>query len=300
MVGDVGRGKGPEIVQQAGQGVQTDLSKIPVASGLIAGRKKMRLRVFGLLSLAIFAYSLAPSKAEAKVAPLPPSPQRPLVADLSKHLVAITTGFAGTEGLMFGATDGPGDVVLVVRGPTHNEVVRRQAKLAGLIWANHSSVTFTNAPSFMLVASSRPVEDILPMEVQERHQLTPRTLSLSYEGLETDETLSYYAEALIRLKRRDGLYNYKPNAVNLLANRLFRADLFFPSNVPTGTYSAEVYLVRDGQVVSAEITPLIISKVGIGAEVYHFAHDQSALYGLAAILIAVSAGWAAGLAFRKG
>jgi hypothetical protein len=52
-------------------------------------------------------------------------------------------------------------------------------------------------------------------------------------------------------------------------------------------------------VVSAEITPLVISKVGVGAEVYHFAHDYSALYGLAAILIAVIAGWAAGLAFRK-
>jgi uncharacterized protein (TIGR02186 family) len=238
-------------------------------------------------------------QAYAKAAPLPPSPQRPLVADLSKHLVAITTGFAGTEVLMFGATDGPGDVVLVVRGPTHHEVVRRQAKLAGMIWANRSSVIFTNAPSFMLVASSRPVEDILPIEVQERHQMTPSTLSLTYEGLSDGETLSHYREALVRLKRSEGLYDYKPAAVNLLANRLFRADLYFPSNVPTGTYSAEVYLVRDSQVVSAEITPLVISKVGVGAEIYHFAHDHSALYGLAAILIAVGAGWAAGLAFRK-
>jgi uncharacterized protein (TIGR02186 family) len=237
--------------------------------------------------------------AQAAGAPPPTPPQRPLVADLSKHLVAITTGFAGTDVLMFGATDGPGDVVLVVRGPSHHEVVRRQGKLGGVIWANRSSVTFTNAPSFMLVASSRPVEDILPLVVQQRHQLTPATLSLTYEGLEDGETLDHYREALIRLKQGEGLYGYQPAAVHLLANRLFRADLFFPANVPTGTYSAEVYLIRNSQVVSAEITPLVISKVGVGAEVYHFAHDYSALYGLAAILIAVIAGWAAGLAFRK-
>lgn len=226
--------------------------------------------------------------------------QRPLVADLSKHLVAITTGFDGTDVLMFGATNGPGDVVLVVRGPTHREVVRRMDKVAGLIWANKSSVSFENAPSFLLVASSRPVEDILPLSVQQRHQMTPQTLSLVSRGLEDGETLQHYRDALFRLKEKQSLYRYQPTSVSLLANRLFRADLFFPATVPTGVYSAEVYLVRNGEVVSAEITPLVISKVGVGADVYHFAHEQSALYGLAAILVAVAAGWLAGLAFRKG
>ena len=38
-----------------------------------------------------------------------------LVADLSDHLIAITTGFVGTDVLLFGAIDGPGDVVVVVQ-----------------------------------------------------------------------------------------------------------------------------------------------------------------------------------------
>ena len=40
-----------------------------------------------------------------------------LVADASRHLVAITTGFVGTKVLLFGATEGEGDVIIVVRGP---------------------------------------------------------------------------------------------------------------------------------------------------------------------------------------
>ena len=38
-----------------------------------------------------------------------PLKAEPLVADLSNHLIAITTGFTGAQVLLFGATDGPGD-----------------------------------------------------------------------------------------------------------------------------------------------------------------------------------------------
>ncbi len=47
----------------------------------------------------------------------PPTRAQPLVADLSRHFIAITSGFDGTEVLLFGAIDGEGDLVIVVRGP---------------------------------------------------------------------------------------------------------------------------------------------------------------------------------------
>lgn len=224
---------------------------------------------------------------------------KPIVADLSKHLVAITTGFAGTDVLLFGATDGPGDVILVVRGPSHPEVIRRKEKLAGLIWANKASVTFENAPAFYHVAASRDVHDVTTTTILQRHQILPENLTLQVSDDVDAATRSEFRDALIRLKTSRDLYSYLPGSVNLLANRLFRADLHFPANVPTGTYMVEVYLIRNGEVVSAEITPLNISKVGIGADVFHFAHENSALYGIAAILVAVFAGWLAGVAFRK-
>lgn len=118
------------------------------------------------------------------------------------------------------------------------------------------------------------------------------------EGLSSQAREAFRA-ALIRLKSDAGLYMESEAGVRTLANRLFRSELYFPSNVPTGTYMVEVYLVRDGEVVSAEITPLVISKVGIGAEIFHFAYTQSVLYGFAAILVAVAAGWLASLIFRK-
>ncbi|NNE84205.1 MAG: hypothetical protein HKN28_09575, partial [Alphaproteobacteria bacterium] len=50
----------------------------------------------------------------------------PLVADLSENLIAITTGFTGTEVLLFGATEGVGDIIVVVRAPESQVVVRRK------------------------------------------------------------------------------------------------------------------------------------------------------------------------------
>jgi hypothetical protein len=69
--------------------------------------------------------------------------------------------------------------------------------------------------------------------------------------------------------------------------------------VPTGSYDIRVLLIRDGEIASAQTVPLQVSKSGIDALVYEFAHRQSAAYGLIAILGALLAGWIAHLVFRK-
>ena len=44
---------------------------------------------------------------------------------------------------------------------------------------------------------------------------------------------------------------------------------------------------------------LTARKAGVGADIFEFAHRQSAAYGMAAIIIAVAAGWLAAAVFRK-
>lgn len=225
--------------------------------------------------------------------------EQPLVADLSKHLVAITTGFSGSDVLLFGATDGPGDIILVVRGPVTQQIIRRKGKVGGLMWVNQDYVTVENAPSFYHVASTRPLEDLVGPATLDRHQIGMTHLDLEIGDLTLGETEAEFKSALFRLKEEQGLYSYAPGSVTQLANRLFRSELHFPSNVPTGTYLVEVYLVRDNDVVNAEITPLIIGKAGFGADLYLFAHEHAAWYGVGAILLAVAAGWTAGALFRR-
>lgn len=223
----------------------------------------------------------------------------PLVTDLSSHLVPITSRFTGTDVLLFGATDGQGDIVVVVRGPTHDEQVRRKERL-GPIWVNATSVTLRDVPSYYRMASSRPLAEFVPDALKERYQIGLDNLRLNpvNDKLSGDEVAKFRG-GLIHLKTEAGLYSEELGSVSLMSNRLFRTELHFPANVPTGTYLVEVYLFRDGAVASAEIVPFTVSKIGFGADIADFAQNYGPAYGVLAVLLAVIAGYAASAVFRR-
>lgn len=242
-----------------------------------------------------------------------------VIADLSKRLVAITTGFAGTDVLLFGAVEGKGEVVVVVKGPIGRLDVRRKARVAG-IWINRDTMTFANVPSFYSVSSSVPVGQVVPTALALRAGIGARYLDIAAaprqpgagercsHALDPDDAkrasaavkaMAPFCEALIRNKTREGLYIPEGEVTFLPGRKLFRTTIRFPANVPVGTYSVFVYVVRDGQIVGSQTHPLVINKTGVEAEVFDFAHRQSAFYGLIAVALAAFAGWGAGLIFRK-
>ncbi|HXV23851.1 MAG TPA: TIGR02186 family protein [Alphaproteobacteria bacterium] len=221
-----------------------------------------------------------------------------LVADLSDHLIAITTGFTGTDVLLFGAKEGPGEVVMIVRGPIGAISVRKKSRIAG-IWMNTDRVTFSNVPSFYTVASSALLADIAPPSVLARHQIGFDQLKLQAPPNVEPDRLRDFRAALIRRQQRAGLFMREVGEVSFLGNTLFRSTVHFPANVPVGVYLVEVLLLQDRNVTGAQTTPLIISKVGFGAELFDFAHQRAALYGLIAILIALVSGWLPHILLRK-
>ncbi len=111
--------------------------------------------------------------------------------------------------------------------------------------------------------------------------------------------LDEFRAALVRTQQNEGLFGREPGRVTFLGERLFKTEIKLPANVPTGTYTVQIFLVRDKDVVSGQTTPLIISKVGVDAELYDFADRRAALYGLVAVVAAMMAGWLASLPFRN-
>jgi uncharacterized protein (TIGR02186 family) len=230
---------------------------------------------------------------------LPARADQPLLADLTGHLIAITTGFTGTSVVLFGATDGPGDIVAIVRGPERDSVVWRKRHLAGM-WINGPNVTFANVPSYYAVFSNRKLDDIVPPAAQALSQIGIANLRIDPRDPRTkqDEATTFRA-ALVAEQMRAHLFAEYPGSVAFLGDRLFRATLDFPANVPTGNYLVEVLLIRNGKVVSGQTTPLVIAETGLGADVSEFASNNAALYGFAAILGAALLGWLASLPFRN-
>ena len=226
--------------------------------------------------------------------------QQPLVADLSSHEVAITTGFTGAELLLFGAIEGEGQIVVVVTGPRQAMTVRRKERIAG-VWMNTASMTFQNVPSFYAVAATDELDSIDP-DVRARQEMGLELLNLRAFNLAAGtpiEEVRAFREGLIRNQVRHGLYYAGSGRISVLSDRLFRTRVSFPANVVTGIYNVSVYYIRDGSPVHAQTTPLRVSKIGLGAYVSRFAHTNSAAYGLFAILVACLAGWLAAAIFRK-
>ena len=247
----------------------------------------------GVLFVAVLAVALStPLRAQS------------LIADLSEHLVAITTGFVGVDVLLFGAIERPddpelggqpsGDLVVVVRGPEQAQTLHRKSNVAG-IWMNTASLTFDQVPSFYAVAASRPLEEIAEDTVLAANGIGFHLPAAKASGPLREE----WRQGLIRAKQREGLYAQGLGQVNLIGETLFRSQVYFPTNVPTGVYQAQVFLFRGGQVASAQVIPLSVSKVGLEAELFDFAHGQSGAYGLIAVILALLAGWLGHLIFRR-
>jgi uncharacterized protein (TIGR02186 family) len=224
--------------------------------------------------------------------------QASLEADSAPYLVAVTAGFVGTDFLVFGAREGSGDVIVVVRGPIVDYSVRRKHRLFG-IWVNTDRVSFGDVPSFYAVASSRPLDDVLPPQSRAQQGIGLDQLQLPTVKPERETDIDAFRAALIRLKQSAGLFTREVGTVEFRGARLFRGTIHLPSNVPTGKYFAEVLLVQDGEIVAQQQVHLEVDKSGVGAHVFQFAHQYSPAYGLSAIAGALLLGWMAHLVFRQ-
>jgi uncharacterized protein (TIGR02186 family) len=221
-----------------------------------------------------------------------------LTADLSSHVIGITTGFVGANLVLFGSADKPGDVIVIVRGPPTELTVRHKEKILG-VWINGSSAVFRDAPSFYAVSASHPLAEIASQDSQVRHGIGLENVKLQPSRPIPEPRLGEFRKALLSSQENIDLYRDGVAQVTFLGEHLFRADMIFPANVPTGNYSVEVLLMSGGEVVSAQTTPLIVSRIGFSNGVFVVAHRHAVLYGLGALGFAVAAGWAAGAMFRR-
>jgi uncharacterized protein (TIGR02186 family) len=245
------------------------------------------------LCLVLWTASAAPARAQGGAAF-----DIPLITDLSAHLIAITSSFSGTDLLLFGSLEEPGDVIVVVRGPAGPLTVRRKERLFG-IWVNRTAMEFASVPGYYAVAASRPLADIAPEGLLERLQIGADNLRFSHLGRFSEDDVRPFRTAIVRNKSREGLYHENVTEVAFLGRKLFRTRIDFPAVVPVGTYRAEVYLIRDKKVVAAQAIPLFIDKQGVEQAIYDFAHTMPLFYGLLSVAIAAISGWLAAIAFRK-
>lgn len=249
--------------------------------------------------------------------PPPPPPVPAVSAALTETQVKVTSGFRGARIVLYGAVFDPArrpsDVVVVVRGPEQPVRIARKTRVAG-IWVNSRPVVFHGAPGFYMAASSRPLDQIAgfgalrrlgagidhlaidaPLEARTETRYGVRDVVVSRLGADYLD----WRRAVVRLKQNARLYNDDPQGVRFVDRGLFRAEIDLPVQAPIGRYQAEIILFQGGEPVSRRVRDLTVEKAGAERALYLFAHRRPWSYGLASVIIALGAGWAASVAFRR-
>ena len=256
------------------------------------------------LVLLLTALSTAPADAADPVAQ--PKPREEVVSDISTREISIQSNFTGIEILIFGSVDFSGaaapdqdiyDVVVVLRAPDQAIVARRKERMAG-IWVNGPGKIYPTVPGFYAVLSTRPLRAITSDETLE-------TLGIGLNNIDfgrvtksgpDEET---FRSTVVRLKEQQRLFQEHDDGVAFVGRSLFRATVDLPVNVPIGRYTANVYLFRDGQIVSKNQSTLEVSKAGFERMIYLLAFNHPLIYGLLAVALAMLAGLAGWAAFRR-
>jgi uncharacterized protein (TIGR02186 family) len=255
------------------------------------------------LSLAVVLLTLAGAETKA-VEKTPPPAGEELQSDLSTREISIQSNFTGIEILLYGSIDfsqtaetGAYDVIMVVRSPAEPLIARRKQRVAG-IWINGPGKVFPSVPGFYAALATRPLRAITSDE-------TLKTLGVGFGNLDFgrptqgDPDEQTFRSAVIRLKERQRLFQELDDGVDFVGRSLFRGTVALPVNVSTGRYTADIYLFRDGEVISRDHSTLEVTKAGFEGLVHKFAFTRPFLYGVLAVILAMLAGLAGWYAFRR-
>jgi uncharacterized protein (TIGR02186 family) len=240
-------------------------------------------------------------------------PKESVEADVSTRSVSITSGFTGTEILIFGTVEnsrqpsaeaGTYDVVVVVEGTPVPQTVRRKSNLFGF-WINTRAMRFASFPSYYAIATTRPIEEIAEhatldkLEIGFAHvHLVPSGSGTRY-GPDDPKEVATYRDAVIRLKQRERLYLTADYGVTFIGRSLFRSTISLPPNVPVGPLTTRVYLFRDGQMLSQYKSQVTLERTGLERFLYDSAYKRPLMYGLATVLAAAAAGLTAAFAVKR-
>lgn len=259
----------------------------------------------------------APAKAKRKVVVEPPPavdaqlPTERVEADVSTRTIAVTSGYSGSEILVFGtiensrqpsAESGFYDVAVVVEGAPEPLMVRRKGRIGGL-WVNTSTFNFNSVPSYYAVASTRPLEEFASASLLDDNGIGLDAVRMAPAADSavrvSSEDLTAYKDAVRRLKQSAQLFKRDDYGVIFTGRSLFRSTIALPATVPVGPLSARVFLFQDGKLLSRYQARVVLEREGIERWLYVFAMDRPFLYGIVAVLLAVATGLVASALFRR-
>lgn len=238
---------------------------------------------------------------------IPAVPARALTVNVSPETVAINLSYNGTTLQVNGQSKAGDDLIVRITNTNGDAHYKYIGKAGGLVWMKQGDISFNNVPGVYLLYSSRDLELLLSPAEQKANLIGFEALKGALE-IETasPELLSdkeRWNNEFIRFKEKERLYTIQTGTVTRKHGQdsdTYQVEIFWPYQAATGDYLVEAMAVRDGKIVESVKTNFTVERTGLVKKLTDMAFNQAALYGIMAVIIAIVAGFAVGLIFKKG
>ena len=219
--------------------------------------------------------------------------------DLSENNIKIETDFKGKEVIIFGILNDDQETIITIKGPEKNAIIQKKERILGF-WFNTKQIIYNQIPSIFFIASSGNIKDILPTSTIIKEELSFDYLlenKLSQRNFIADASLDTWKNNFVRIKKSKNLF--KEYDVDKIENKLFQTRIFFPAKSIPGEYKVKVYQIKNNIILNNKEKIITLKKSGVGSQIYNFANNNAAAYGLFTIIFAVLSGFLAATLFRR-
>ena len=219
--------------------------------------------------------------------------------DISEDNIKIETNFTGKEVIIFGILNDGQETIMTIKGPQKNAVIQKKERILGF-WFNTKQITYNEIPSVFFIASSKNIEDILPASTIIKEELSFNYLlenKTSQRNFISDVSLENWKDNFVRINKNKNLF--KKYNIEKIDNKLFQTRIFFPAKSIPGEYKVNVYQIQNNLILNNKEKIITLKKSGVGSQIYNFAHNNAAAYGLFAIIFAIMSGFLAATLFRR-
>lgn len=204
-----------------------------------------------------------------------------------------------------GASDQGVDIVIKIASPESHQIFKKKGKAAGLLWMNTGTLNFDNVPNLYFLHSTKKIEGILSPEERDENIIGYDALIRHAEitSVENKTDKERWFKEFIRFKEASKLYKVSSGEVKITEKgnvQGYYIKIPWPYQAPPGEYTVTVYAVKDRKIIDKAETKILVEQVGIVKALASMAKDNSVLYGIISIAVAIVAGFGVGMVFRKG
>lgn len=252
----------------------------------------------------IFPVILATFISSAALSPNATMAAQPLQVKLKPNHIAMGATFNGTMISVTGKIPAGAEVLIRLLGHYSDAKLKKKGRALGFLWMNMGAVEFQNIPSVFLLFPSNALE-----KFSKNDSDGWRKIGLGFGALEKQAKIIPASEDkkklfkdFRKLKESAELYGIQKNRVHY-GNmggpmKPFTAAMSIPSDIPQGTYSLQVFAIKNASIVASAEQPITAEEVGFPATLSFLAFHHATLYGVLAVVVALIAGLVTGIVFK--